>query len=109
MRVDVRLSIVAPLLLLALTTPAPSRSTTPIPATLDAVPAASSGAWTVYHHDNAHTGTDASLPQVTSVTTGWTSAVLDAEVYAEPLVYNGIVYTATLNNTVYALNQSTGT
>lgn len=70
--------------------------------------AAASGSWTVYHRDNAHTGNDPTLPQVTSVTTGWVSPALDGEVFAEPLIFNGVVYTATLNNTVYALNQSTG-
>src|SRR4029077_20842896 len=29
--------------------------------------------------------------------------------YGEPLVYQGIVYVGTLNNTVYALNQTDGT
>jgi outer membrane protein assembly factor BamB len=42
-------------------------------------------------------------------TAGWTQTVLDGEVYAETLVYNGIVYAATLNDTVYALNQADGT
>jgi len=78
------------------------------PATIKSTPVASTGAWTTYHHDNAHTGFDSTLPQVQSVTTGWTSAVLDGEIYASPLVYNGVVYTATLNNMVYAINQSTG-
>jgi hypothetical protein len=33
---------------------------------------------------------------------------MDAQVYGEPLVYGGIVYVATLNNTVYAFNQADG-
>jgi len=33
---------------------------------------------------------------------------LDGEIYAEPLIFNGAVYVATLNNTVYALSQSDG-
>ena len=70
--------------------------------------AASSGSWTVYHHDNGHTGFDNTLPNATGATTGWVSAVLDEQLYASPLVFNGVVYAATLNNTVYALNQSTG-
>jgi outer membrane protein assembly factor BamB len=70
--------------------------------------AAASGAWTVYHHDNGHSANDPSLGTVSSVSTGWTSATLDDEVYAEPLIYNGLVYTATLNNTVYAIDQATG-
>jgi hypothetical protein len=75
---------------------------------VDSVSAASTGAWTVYHRDNAHTGNDPTLPAASSATTGWTSAVLDGQIYAEPLVFNGIVYSATLNNTVYAINQATG-
>ncbi len=67
------------------------------------------GAWTTYHHDDGHTGYDPSAPAITSVQAGWVSPVLDGEVYAEPLVYNGIVYAATLNDTLYALNQSDGT
>ena len=67
------------------------------------------GAWTVYHRDDGHTGNDPTLPLASTATTGWTSPVLDAEVFAEPLVYGGLVYVATLNNSVYALNQADGT
>ena len=70
--------------------------------------AASTGSWTTYHHDDGRTGLDSSLPAIASAVAGWTSAAMDGEVYAEPLVYNGLVYAATLNNTVYAFNQSTG-
>lgn len=69
---------------------------------------AASGSWTTYHHDDAHTGYDASTPQLSSASTGWVSSTLDGQVYAEPLIFNGVVYAATLNNSVYALNQSTG-
>jgi hypothetical protein len=65
------------------------------------------GSWPTYHHDDAHTGFDASQPTALGATTGWTAS-LDAAVYAEPLVYQGIVYAATLNNSVYALNQTDG-
>lgn len=70
--------------------------------------AAASGSWTQYHFDDAHTGYDPSLGLVNSVGTGWTSVALDEQIYASPLIFNGVVYAATLNNTVYALNQSTG-
>ncbi len=83
--------------------PAAAQSKAPKSAT----PIVTNGAWTVYHHDDGHTGFDSTLPGVTGASTGWTSA-LDGTVYAEPLVYQGIVYAATLNNTVYALNQSDG-
>jgi hypothetical protein len=68
------------------------------------------GSWTTYHHDDGRTGYDPAAPTVGTVspTPGWTQPTLDAEVYAEPLIYNGLVYVATLNNTVYALNQSDG-
>lgn len=103
-------SRLAAVLLLALAVfpaflPAPARQ----PLTQVKLAAASTGSWTVYHHDDAHTGLDSSVPPASSATAGWISAALDGEVYAEPLIYNGIVYTATLNNTVYALRQSDGT
>ena len=69
---------------------------------------ASTGAWTTYHRDNGHTGNDPTLPAMSSVSTGWTSGAMDGELYAEPLIYNGVVYAATLNNTVYAFRQSDG-
>jgi outer membrane protein assembly factor BamB len=82
----------------------PGQAAVPIAASL----AATSGSWTVYHHDDAHTGNDPTLPMVNTVAAGWVSPTLDGQIYASPLVFNGVVYTATLNDTVYALNQSTG-
>ncbi len=69
------------------------------------------GSWTTYHHDDARTGYDPSAPTATNVvaTPGWTTPAMDGQVYAEPLILNGIVYAATLNDTVYALNQLDGT
>ena len=71
--------------------------------------AAVSGAWTQYHRDDAHTGNDPTLGSVSFVSTGWTSAAMDGEVFASPLIFNGVVYAATLRNTVYAFNQADGT
>src|SRR5438445_419840 len=71
--------------------------------------AAVSGAWTQYHRDDAHTGNDPTLGSVSFVSTGWTSAAMDGEVFGSPLVFNGVVYAATLRNTVYAFNQADGT
>lgn len=73
-----------------------------------ATPAAASGAWTQYHFDDAHTGFDPATPTFSGVTAGWTSPTLIGEIFAEPLIFNGAVYVATLQNMVYALNQSTG-
>lgn len=72
-------------------------------------PIVTRGSWPAYHRDDAHTGSDPTLPALTKVQAGWTSAAVDDQIYAEPLVYGGIVYVATLNNTVYALNQADGT
>jgi len=68
------------------------------------------GSWTTYHRDNGRTGNDSGAPAVTNVavTPGWTLPALDGQVYAETLIYNGVVYAATLNDTVYALNQIDG-
>lgn len=38
----------------------------------------------------------------------WTSAALDGEIYAQPLVVGGLVIEATQNDTVYALDATTG-
>jgi len=73
-----------------------------------AAAASPNGSWTTYHRDNAHTGYDSTQPTAAGATTGWVSPTLDGNVYGEPLVYNGVVYVSTLQNTVYALNQSTG-
>jgi outer membrane protein assembly factor BamB len=101
-----RLAVLALAALLAVT----AAGSTPQsrPAAVTATPAASTGSWTVYHHDDGHTGSDTTLPKAASASAGWTSVTLDGQVYAEPLIFNGVVYTATLNDTVYALRQSDG-
>ena len=75
-----------------------------------ATPVVPNGAWTTYHRDDGHTGYDPTAPAASNVTVtpGWTLPVLDGEVYGSPLVFNGVVYAATLNDTVYALNQIDG-
>src|SRR5260221_2499177 len=67
------------------------------------------GSWTVYHRDDGHTGNDPTLPKLSTATQGWISPILDEQIYASPLVQGGLVYAATLHNTVYALNPSDGT
>ncbi|HEV2035684.1 MAG TPA: PQQ-binding-like beta-propeller repeat protein [Candidatus Dormibacteraeota bacterium] len=83
--------------------PLPTRS---VPRAV--TPVTPNGTWTTYHHDNAHTGFDSSRPTAATATAGWVSGTFDETVYGEPLVNQGIVYVATLNNSVYALNQSDG-
>ena len=68
----------------------------------------SSGNWTTYHQDNLRSGMEPS-PEVTAAHSAWSgSTLLDADVYAEPLVCGNAVYVATEENTVYAINASSG-
>jgi outer membrane protein assembly factor BamB len=70
--------------------------------------AGSSGNWTTYHADNDRSG-DEPMANVTSVRPLWAGAAsVDGQVYAEPLVCGDSVFVATEDNTVYALNASSG-
>jgi hypothetical protein len=72
--------------------------------------AAATTGWTTYHHDNSRNGYDASAPTYAGgpPSSQWTKAV-DAMVYAEPLAFNGRVYVATMGDSVYAFDATTGT
>lgn len=75
-----------------------------------AVCATSSGAsnWTTYHGDASRSG-DYPMANVTSVTPAWSGPItLDGEVYAEPLTCGDVVYVATENDSVFALNATSG-
>ena len=63
--------------------------------------------WLTYHNNNGRDGYDTSLPNIDSPSLSWKTKV-DGEVYAEPLFFDGAVYVATENDTVYALNVATG-
>ena len=65
-------------------------------------------AWTVYHDSPAGTGVAPDVTSVNTTTRAWTSPALDGQIYGEPLVFDGRVYVATENDTVYALNASSG-
>jgi hypothetical protein len=80
------------------------------PVAAAAAPRTSLTGWTTYHADNARTGYDPSAPSFAGVTaplTQWTSG-LDGKVYAEPLALGGLVFAATENDTVYALDEGSG-
>ena len=51
--------------------------------------------WTTYHADPALTGVDTTSGTALPFATAWTAANLVGDIYAEPLVYNGIVIVAT--------------
>src|SRR6267143_2760490 len=65
--------------------------------------------WPTYHKDGARTGLDTTAPALSnSVNQQLARSGLDADVYAEPLVYGTMVLVATEANTVYALDAATG-
>ena len=70
-------------------------------------PAFASSSWTVYHGNAQRTGNDTSEPALLPAHQAWSHHV-DGAVYAQPLVFNGRVFTATQNNTVYALDAHDG-
>ena len=93
----------------------PPIARTGAPTPLQAAPAAASlPAWTTYHGNNARTGNDTTEGVVVGVSPLWNTATtpvpttLDGQVYATPLIYNGSVYVATENNTIYAFNTADG-
>src|SRR6266852_8358726 len=63
--------------------------------------------WPTYHQNNARIGFVAGVPAPTSLTNLWQQS-LDGAVYAEPLVVDGEVIVATENDTLYALDASSG-
>jgi outer membrane protein assembly factor BamB len=71
--------------------------------------AAASG-WTTYHLNNSRTANDNTEPAYSVHAAGgdWTQNSLDAEVFASPLVYGGRVFVASEANTVYALDETSG-
>jgi outer membrane protein assembly factor BamB len=64
-------------------------------------------AWPQYNQNAARTGVAAGLPRAGRLTHRWTTR-LDGAVYGQPLVVGGLVIAATENDSVYALNKSTG-
>ncbi|HEX9124668.1 MAG TPA: PQQ-binding-like beta-propeller repeat protein, partial [Actinomycetota bacterium] len=74
-------------------------------------PSGSDGAadWLTYHRDPARSGVDPSSPPLGRPRLAWTSAQLDGDVYAQPLVFGDRVFVATEHDSVYALDAGTGT
>jgi outer membrane protein assembly factor BamB len=65
-------------------------------------------AWTTYDHDGARSATDPDSGAPVTPTAAWGPVGLDGAVYAQPLVSGSLVYLATENDSVYALNAATG-
>ncbi len=73
---------------------------------LVAAPAFAANVWPNYGGSN-RTSNDTSAPSLNPLHTAWTKA-LDQKVYGQPLVFDGRVYAATENDTVYALDAHDG-
>jgi outer membrane protein assembly factor BamB len=72
-----------------------------------AVASAAPGDWPEFHADHAHSGSVAAPPLVPAQA-AWTSPALDADVYGEPLYADGLLFAATIKDTVYGLDPGTG-
>jgi polyvinyl alcohol dehydrogenase (cytochrome) len=70
--------------------------------------AAATPGWTTYRHDGARSGIDPDSTIPVTPSQSWQTPALDGEVYGQPLVYGSDVYVATENDSVYALDASTG-
>jgi FG-GAP-like repeat/PQQ-like domain len=64
--------------------------------------------WPTFHGDNTRQGNDAGDPGLSSAVPVWTSTALDGSLYGQPVVVGSQVVVATENDTVYALDASTG-
>jgi outer membrane protein assembly factor BamB len=99
---------------------APSSSTTTSNATSEVPPAGTGPAgttppnvagadWPTYDGDIARTGLSRNGPAAAGdVHKLWASPTLDGDVYAQPLAVGGRILVATENDSVYALNATTG-
>jgi hypothetical protein len=83
----------------------PGGTATRPPGPTGAFPAS---AWPEYGQNAGRTGVAAGLPAAGRLSQRWT-APLDGAVYGQPLAVGSAVIAATENDTVYALNESTGT
>lgn len=66
--------------------------------------------WLTYHQNLARDGYDSGEPsyKTNPPHLAWRSPALDGAIYAEPLIFSDVVYVVTENDSVYALNESTG-
>jgi hypothetical protein len=69
---------------------------------------AGAGEWTTYGGNSSRTAVQPDSPSLRHLRHLWTSPTLDGAVYGQPLVWDGRVFVATENDTVYALDAATG-
>src|SRR6266581_1145795 len=75
---------------------------------LPGVASAADDDWPTFHHSADRAGVAAAGSSFSDVQPGWTTAGLDGAVFAEPLYVGGRVLVATENNTVYAVDATSG-
>lgn len=63
--------------------------------------------WPQYHRDATRSGVGPGAPEPKNLSVTW-KARLDGAVYGQPIVVHGVVFAATENDTVYALDPATG-
>jgi outer membrane protein assembly factor BamB len=63
---------------------------------------------TTYHYDNARDGVGPASPGLSHLVQAWSNENIQGAVYAEPLIYGGVVLVATENDYLYALSVKTG-
>ena len=86
--------------------PAPA-SSAPAAGSTSSAPAAQDADWPTYDRTAGRSGVSVGSPAPGQVRRSWTAAV-DGAVYAQPLIVGSEVIMATENDTVYALDASTG-
>ena len=64
--------------------------------------------WTTYHLEPSRSGNDTGEPSMSGISNNWTSPLLDGRTYGEPLVLSNVVYIATQQNSLYALDAADG-
>jgi len=117
-RTQLSLIVVVVVVLLAATisyvvlTPSTSKPSLPAPSgpavCAPAGGATAAGNWTTYHQNSVRAGVEVST-NITTAKAEWSGPThLDGDVYAEPLVCGNSVYVATENDSVYAINATTG-
>ena len=100
--------VAAAIALLALAGGGTALAATTTTTTTTTTPSPGAPSWTVYHGDPAGSGVAAPVSSVALSSPAWTSPALDGQLYGEPLAWDGHVYVATENDTVYALSAATG-
>lgn len=108
----VLLVVIAASVTYLLVVPSSSPSPLPGPTGLAVCPTSpgngTSGNWTTYHQANSRAGVE-SLPDIHAAQARWSTPVgLDGQVYAEPLVCGASLFVATEDDSVYAINATSG-